>query len=689
MLNNKTSFAALSPAELKKHIETFLVDHWSISSISDFIRNEKSFEKKYIFRVRDKDQSLSSIIGRVYHKVLMAFFKQYRDTKQKMTYDQLCFIAHAELGRIGANQYRPQKGKQISELQNEALKRVNALVQNFLQEFDSYEAEIEEIIFVEESFKEFVTINGIEIPLPLKMTPDVVFVRKGTLTLAVFDHKAKKNYTPEKDIILRLSNQSIGYKLGLDVTIKKYTQWLEKYPRLAEGVKDFFYYENKYTENRDGSRQIRQIPIDMEASAPLYEQLIFEGVFRLIEAVQNPDYVYLMNPHDFFEDGGDMMEFWMKTHIDGLEGFPNLKRNTKRLLKKRRSAIRRSALTGIPKSVIRSYGKPKDFISFTLTDMENLSIEERIEHRLRQFNYPVKVEHKISGYSCDTYLVTTGAGQQISKIYNYHLDIANAIGVTSVRIPQSMVEYEGQVWVAIEVRRKERKFLFLDSSDIPAGNVLPIGKDNFGTTWSWDIDNPSTAHMMIAGTTGSGKSVAIKTIIAVAEKKGMKVAILDPKREFTEYGDKHEVFNELEDIELFMGLKVDEMDKIFKNSGASGNSMNKQLIIFDESADCFARAGKVEGMRTLEQNTLILAQKARSAGIHLLLAAQRFSVNVLKGDAKANFALRLCLAVKSRVDSRVMLDQEGAEKLAGKGDALFSSPDVAEPVRIQCFSLKE
>jgi len=193
--------------------------------------------------------------------------------------------------------------------------------------------------------------------------------------------------------------------------------------------------------------------------------------------------------------------------------------------------------------------------------------------------------------------------------------------------------------------------------------------------------------MMISGASGSGKSVVIRTIIEVAASKGVNVVILDPKYEFTDMRNSgHLVYNEAEDIEAFMMCKVDEMDAIFKASGANGQSKQKQLIIFDEAADCLSRKSQYG---TLEKNTLLLAQKARSAGIHLLLAAQRFSVKILTGDAKANFPTRLCLTVASAIDSKVMLGVEGAEKLNGRGDGLFISPDHGEPVRLQCFATKK
>ena len=724
-------YAKLEGEALEKHLEGFLIPHWSVSAISSFIGNEKSFEQRYIYKDYPKERSMPSIIGEAYHHALMEYFRNMSLGGEVLSFDALTMIAHTRLDSIGADEYRPQKKLTIIEQQLKALECINFALRSFLGELGAYTSVIQEILFVEQQFKEFVSINGIDIPIPLKAVPDLVFIDKEGY-LCILDHKTVYSYTPEKNVTKKYSNQSIGYTLAINEFIRRNPNMFKKWPKAKEGVKHFYYYENKYSQNRDGSRQIRQIPMDLEKSGQLFEQILFEGVFRLIEAVQNPDYVYLMNPNDVMEDGEKILEFWIKTHIDGLEGFPNLTPAQRAILTKRRSNVRRAALTSIPKSVIKAFTDPTDFVSLTLEDTENLTIPEKIEHRLKTFGYPVKVEHTIEGYSCDTHLVQIGAGLKSSQIYGYRMDIANAVGAKDVRINKNLVEYKGTAYVAIEVNRKNTRPLLLTEEHIRAKELgFPVGMDNFGNVIRWDIANPSTPHLLVAGASGSGKSVLIESIIATAMDKHIPVTILDPKYEFLHYGNIARVINELEDIEAFMAEKVAEMDSIFKAKGAVGASKDKQLIIFDESADCFTRQtkerrivmdecgeeiqmptksikaagdafeaimlreewaeynagkkGKDPKFKTLEENTLILAQKARSAGIHLVLAAQRFSVKVLTGDAKANFTTRLCLTVASGVDSKVMLDQEGAEKLNGKGDALITSPEVSEPVRIQCF----
>lgn len=704
-MSNK--FAQLDEECLASHVEQFLVPYFSVSSVATFIRNEKAFEKTYIFADYSPTDSLSSIIGKVYHDTIKDFFLAWQ-AGEKLTFAEAAERSFYHLDRIGAHRYRPQKAKSIVEQQAAALKSVNSLILNFFNELPVYEQEIAHIVAVEPKIVEFITLCGVDIPLPMKVQPDLLYIDFAE-NLSLLDHKAKSVYTAEGDITTKYGNQTIGYTQAITPWILKQEDILANFPTAKNGVQKFTFIENKHTANRDGSNQIMKIEMDLKDSREIYETLLFEAVYRLIEAVQNPDHIYTINPNDYFEDQSELLDFWVKTHIEGLEGFPNLTPNQIRILQKRKVNIRRGAISAVPKNVIEAFKNPKNFTHVTLEDMTGKSPAERIEYRLRLLNFPARVEHVIAGHSCDTYLLAVAQGLKIKSIFNYAMDIANALGKPDVRIAQDLVKYKGDSFVSVEVNREPHEKTMVKLGALPDGLKIPLGQNNFGEMVSWDLANPSTPHMMIAGASGSGKSVAIKTIIAAATKKKVKVVILDPKYEFTDYSDKYEVLNELEDIEAFMELMVAEVDRIFKAKGATGNAENRTLIIFDEAADCFAKQTKkkttevenghyANGMpktktiadpkfKTLEENILILAQKARSAGFHLVLAAQRFSTKVLTGDAKANFPARLCLTVASSVDSKVMLDEAGAEKLSGKGDALYSSPEHGEPVRIQCYTI--
>jgi len=219
------------------------------------------------------------------------------------------------------------------------------------------------------------------------------------------------------------------------------------------------------------------------------------------------------------------------------------------------------------------------------------------------------------------------------------------------------------------------------------GFKIPLGKDNYMNAIYWDLENHSTPHILTCGATGSGKSVFLKSIIEYAIAAGIqKIFILDPKFEFTGYSSKGiEVHNDIEDIEIVMELIVEEMNDRVKYGGKM-----KTMVIFDEFADALANSRKAkevkrEGRKTLEENLRLLLQKGRSSGYRVVAATQRASVKVITGDAKVNFPIQVCFRVPKEADSRVVLDESGAEALTGMGDALIKSPSYPDTVRFQAY----
>jgi DNA segregation ATPase FtsK/SpoIIIE-like protein len=224
--------------------------------------------------------------------------------------------------------------------------------------------------------------------------------------------------------------------------------------------------------------------------------------------------------------------------------------------------------------------------------------------------------------------------------------------------------------------------------------------------------------MLICGATGSGKSVSIISTLEYARLAGIKdIIIFDPKYEFCRYaGDGVSVHNEIEDIEAKMKSLVEEMQRRAKSGGGQ-----KTLVIFDEFADAVsaARSGKeldiremvqvgckvtvtAEGVteepkydlkttgrdKSLEENLKMLLQKGRSLGFRIIAATQRASTKVITGDAKVNFPVQVCFRVPKEVDSKVVIDEPGAEALGGMGDGLIKSPEYMDVVRFQGFYKK-
>jgi len=731
-MNN--TYEKLAPEKLDAHLQNFLVEHLSVSAVSTFIRNEKAFEKYYVFKnYSDVGLSAPKVIGTVYHKVLEMFFETYRDHGKQLPLERLLDTAYRELDKVELVDYKVYANKTSVQVKDQCQMHITNLIHQFLEQVGEYLKDIKEVVFIEERIIEFIVLCDISIPLPFKAVPDIVYINHED-ELCGLDHKSKGKYTQAREAHLSFAYQSTTYDKTVTARLMRpeFKALRKKYPKIANGMKWFFFYENKYTKNRDKSPQIKKHKIDMVETRELYENMFFEPVWRTIQAVQDPDYIYLMNPADNYEDAGEMVDFWVKTHLDDLSEFQNLDEKQKALLSKRRSHVKKTALAKVPKSVVESVMGSKKFVSFDFSNMKDKAVQERIQLVLRAFNVNAEVRHTVDGYSCTTYLLRVGVGTKISSIRGHKLDIAQALEAETVRVLPDLVPYEGQTYVAIEVNKPvdQRQAAQLPAMD-EGVNTLPIGADNFGEAIFWDLDDASTPHFMVSGASGSGKSYQLATMIDRALKTGMDVVIFDPKNEekFDPYRELCQVYVSLEDIENQVEELVEEMDRIQKHRL---QPENKKLIIFDEVADCLARQTKerrvlvdkygeevqqpakkitearsqVEAemlrdqweafskakerrdrsFKTLEQNLLILGQKARSAGIHLVLAAQRFSTKILTGDVKANFTIRLALKAAKAVDSQVMLDEDGAEKLAGNGDGLLVSPNHSGTVRVQCFS---
>jgi S-DNA-T family DNA segregation ATPase FtsK/SpoIIIE len=283
-------------------------------------------------------------------------------------------------------------------------------------------------------------------------------------------------------------------------------------------------------------------------------------------------------------------------------------------------------------------------------------------------------------------------------------DLALALSAHSVRIEAPV---PGKGFVGIEVPNAETSVVALrdvmesENFDKLKGQLrVGLGQDVSGTAIAARLD--SMPHLLVAGTTGSGKSVCVNAIIASLllynTPDDLKFVMVDPKRvELTGYnGIPHlltPVVVELDRVVATLQWVTREMDERYRrfskvgvrniidyNSRASGDQKRLPylVIIIDELADLMMLAPD-ETERTLTR----LAQLARATGIHLIIATQRPSVDVVTGLIKANFPARIAFAVASSVDSRVILDQPGAERLLGRGDMLFQSPDAAAPLRMQ------
>lgn len=327
-----------------------------------------------------------------------------------------------------------------------------------------------------------------------------------------------------------------------------------------------------------------------------------------------------------------------------------------------------------------------------------------IENTLESFGLQSRVAEVNYGPSVTQYALEITRGTKLSKITNLATDLALALAAPTGQI-RIEAPIAGRSLVGIEVPNHSAQYVTLRnmlSSDKmkkhPSKLAVALGIDVSGKSIVADI--AKMPHVLIAGATGSGKSVAINTfmcsILFRASPSEVKFILVDPKRvELTGYNDIPHLLTPVivEPSKVISALKwaTSEMDRRYKqlaevgvknidgyNELAGFAAMPSIVIVIDEMADVMMFApGEVEETITR------LAQMARAVGIHLVLATQRPSVDVITGLIKANIPTRIAFNVSSMADSRVIIDQPGAEKLLGKGDMLFVPPDQAKPTRVQ------
>lgn len=675
-------FSTFNSDQLEELFSNFLIDSWSYSKVASFARNEKEFEKNEIYRERSK-RSASSIAGNAYHVALELFFKNLSDGVHTPIVN-LQQIAFDYINDVPANAWKIQKTTpSVEECRIKATKAASSLITSFYDEQSIYTSEMSEVLGVELRCNEWLTINGVDIPLPCHASIDLV-IRLKDGKIIIIDHKTKAKYTDEEELAFVIGKQAITY-------IKCFES------KTHEKVDEVWFIENKDSKNKDGSPQLKKhrILID-DDTRKLYEAILYEPLKRMLEAVQDPDYVYMINDSDNFIDKAEIYSFWAKTMIAEVDDF-NIPENKRELISKRQKKIRDASISSInPKTITSFRENAASFITYDLSNT-NMTNSEKIEHVLRTFGVLVNVAHEISGYSSNTYLLEVSAGVKIANVMKYGLDIANALNVSSVRIGKDLMVYEDKSYLFFETSKKRTETLYWDAKYLE-GEVIPIGVDNFGRTVHWDLNNHSTPHVLICGATGSGKSVSIISTVEYTKLAGIKdIVIFDPKYEFCSYAGKGiRVYNEIEEIEEQMRLLVEEMQKRAK----SRRAYSKKLIIFDEFADAVSasRSGgalkvKIEGkliiQKSLEENLKILLQKGRSLGFRIIAATQRASVNVITGDAKVNFPVQICFRVPKEIDSKVVIDEAGAETLSGMGDGLMKSPEYINVVRFQGFYKKQ
>jgi S-DNA-T family DNA segregation ATPase FtsK/SpoIIIE len=358
----------------------------------------------------------------------------------------------------------------------------------------------------------------------------------------------------------------------------------------------------------------------------------------------------------------------------------------------------------------RAYALPPvsllDDVAVRSTDagMDHARNAQIIEAKLASFNIPVAVSGWNAGPVVTQYEVTPDPSVKVSRIEALSDDLAMALAARTIRIEAPI---PGKTVVGIEIPNMDFNVVglrrILEDPDVmkaPSKLAFALGRDVAGHARAADL--AKMPHLLIAGATGSGKSVMVNALITSLLVRGtpdeVRLILVDPKRvELADYnGVPHllvPVITEASRAKAALIWCTREMENRYRKfAGAAARNIvayNETredpadrlpyiVIVVDELADLMMRDG-----RSTEEPIVMLAQKARATGIHLVLATQRPSVNVVTGLIKANFPSRIAFAMASQIDSRTILDAPGAEDLIGRGDMLFQPSDLPRPIRLQ------
>ena len=323
-----------------------------------------------------------------------------------------------------------------------------------------------------------------------------------------------------------------------------------------------------------------------------------------------------------------------------------------------------------------------------------------IEKTLSALRVPAKVQKVIRGPTVTQYYLRPESHVRIRGIERVLDDLTVALSAQSLRL---LTPVPGQPFISLEVPNPDPDPVMLGQilhsqnwSSSRATLKIALGKNTAGEVRVADL--ATMPHLLIAGTTGSGKSVCLTTIIAgllwANDPNAIRLVLIDPKTvelvafegvphlDIPPVTDASEATEVLETLKKLMDKRYQQfrMDGVrnISDYNARAGHMPYIIVVIDELADLIASSDK-----KVEDPLISLAQKGRAAGMHLIVATQRPSSDVITGRIKANFPTRISFMVSTRVDSRVILDQAGAEQLTGRGDMLFSSPESPRPERIQ------
>jgi len=663
----------LSPRKLPKisHREelptdqSFPVDHLSHSSMCLFSTNQLMFRIKYINRdVIDSSYSASFLLGKAFHYAIDIFFKCENDAVVAGLQEGMKMIEEYPEGFVKWTTGIPDRQTILEKFAFVYNARIPELKKD--EKVVASELLIEKFVDVEWRGKRVV------LPVKLKGILDRVY-RDEQGRLIIEDDKACGKFSDPEKIDGRKIIQAVQYYSLL-------------FAELGEEPYMMRFVETKHTKNKDGSKQTRAYDV-IYAENELFFDFYLRYYGDVVRALMGQQ-VYVPNIDTMFDN-----EIGIIAYIHRLDE-PEEKAKQQKLLKvdnitdvlkKKVTSVRN--MKSLEKAIERS------LVEYKNIDYSKMENQEKIATKLMEHGIVLHYDSKVEGNAFVQYRFTPSIGVKMSSLTGYAADIEQALGMSGVRVVAPIPD---TTFVGVEIPKKDRTFVELTKHAIGGkASGLPIGVAQSGEVIRLHLDE--MPHMLVAGASGSGKSVFLNTTIkAIVDQGGVDLKLIDPKQielsQFAEHAseiayDPQQAYEMLRNLVAVMTNRYSLLkSKGMKNYKDGG--MKQIVCVVDEFAELMMGASKPDdGALSIEAMFVRIAQMGRAAGIHLIIATQRPEAKVITGLIKANFPTKVSFVTTSEINSRIILDQAGAEKLLGKGDGLVAHPKFSGLKRFQGYSL--
>lgn len=680
----------------------FMVNHISYSQLRTFISNTWEWQNQRVLWIYDNTTSVAQAVGSIIHKFVETYLKtgsidQAIEKCWKCLYDGsdgFTYIVEPDI--IDTKTATLQEIKTAFKTRVVDFKKtwsnqdIIDKVKSWIEAYLSEEVDYGQLLALEKEMTYDVSdVIGwtlqVKSPLPFKVISDQICrSTKETTILVSWELQTIASWsifiedTKFKDKQSDMNSEDPTYIF--QAMFNYYTVKCE----YGEAPKFMRYREIKTGKNKDGSSQHQTIVIPFfgeifEEYKVYFWRYLLESTER-IKIVQQRDFLFnIFAPFDWAKEWEKQKAYYLWVPVGQLKS---------KIAMTQRNKVASNVPVMGDRDPFEKQVRVKKWTEETFSN----SIQDKIRVAFQNFGVKVQFEKKIDGYSYDQYLFRPARGILMSKIKSHVPEIIQALEVEKgLRIEAPVLWTQ---FIGVEIPREERQFARLEHFKNSKKPIIPIGINLQWESEEIDLSNSDTPHLIVAWQTGSWKSEFLKTIIHTLSGKG-KIILIDPKRVGLQKMKEHasEFLWDYNEIDFKLAMYVEKMQSVYAEldqykaesiyeANEKHNKRYKDTFIFiDELASLLSATKTIEdqkwGIKVVEiwpsilRNIQLLVQLWRAAWFHMIMATQRPSIKVIPGDIKANISTRVCFALATKVDSKVVIDEEGAEQLLGKGDMLF------------------